>query len=651
MRFPPSFLDEIRARVPVSSVVGHTVQWDRKKTNAGRGDYWACCPFHHEKTPSFHADDRRGRYHCFGCKASGDIFRFMTEKQGLSFPEAVQRLASDAGLQMPEMTPEDVAREQRRSTLYDVMELAAQFFEGKLQSSDGAAARGYLADRGLTAGVQQGFRIGYAPAGRNHLKSYLVDKGVTGEQLVESGLLVTGEGIAVPYDRFRDRIMFPIRDGRGRVIAFGGRAMSGDVPAKYLNSPDTTLFHKGSVLYNIDQARAHAHECGTVIAVEGYMDVIAMTRAGLANSVAPLGTALTADQLTLMWRLAPDPVLCFDGDAAGLKAAYRALDLALQHLKPGQSLRFSLMPEDCDPDDLLREKGTEALRAIVADADPLVDVLWRRALAENDRQTPEDRARFEVDLEHMIRQIEDGKVRTHYKAEISSRIRALWTGSAAPRNRRQIVARSMQLTRQSREHRQRFAGKRPWDTAMPASPQLKAFARGSTTATASERRERLIILSVINHPELLAGSAEQFSEVEFAIRELDSIRREILDIAALHEGLDSAGLRHHLSERNKAASLAKIETQAERLNSWHVKSDAAFEDVRTGFEHMIALHRKNVTLERELRAAELALAETSSEENLLHLNQIREELRSNLGEEATIEGFGEASGRPTDTLG
>ncbi|MGI9463880.1 MAG: DNA primase, partial [Aestuariivirgaceae bacterium] len=530
MRFPPSFLDEIRARVSVSSVVGRAVQWDRKKTNAGRGDYWACCPFHHEKTPSFHADDRKGRYHCFGCKASGDIFRFMTEKQGLSFPEAVERLAGDAGLQMPEMSPEEVAREERRSTLYDVMELAARFFEDKLQASDGAAARGYLADRGLTAGVQQSFRIGYAPAGRNHIKSYLVEKGVTGEQLAESGLLVTGDDIAVPYDRFRDRIMFPIRDGRGRVIAFGGRAMSADVPAKYLNSPDTALFHKGTVLYNFDQARAEAHERGTVIAVEGYMDVIAMNRAGLAHSVAPLGTALTADQLALMWRVAPDPVLCFDGDQAGLKAAYRALDLALQHLRPGQSLRFAMLPEDRDPDDLLREEGAEAVQAIIADAEPLVDVLWRRALAENDRQTPENRARFEVDLEQLVRQIEDGKVRSHYEAEFKGRIRALWAGSAPSRGRKAGAARGGQQARRSHGQRQRFSQQRPWDAAMPASPQLKALARSSAAATASERRERLIVLSVINHPALLSSDAEQFAEIEFTSHELDSLRREILDI-------------------------------------------------------------------------------------------------------------------------
>ena len=645
MRFPPSFLDEIRARVPVSSVVGRSVQWDRKKTNAGRGDYWACCPFHHEKTPSFHADDRRGRYHCFGCKASGDIFRFMTEKLGASFPEAVEQLAGEAGLQMPKMSEEDIAREERRDTLYDVMELAARYFEDNLQTADGAAARGYLADRGLTAGIQQTFRIGYATPGRHHLKSYLADKGMTAELMAESGLLVTGEDIAVPYDRFRDRIIFPIRDGRGRVIAFGGRAMSPDVPAKYLNSPDTPLFNKGRVLYNLDLARGPAHEKSAIIAVEGYMDVIAMTRAGLAHAVAPLGTALTPDQLALMWRTAPEPVLCFDGDEAGLKAAYRALDMALQHLRPGQSLRFALLPQDRDPDDLLRDEGPDAVKAVIDSAQPLVDVLWRRALAENDRQTPEARARFEVDLEQSIRQIDDIKVRTHYEAEITARRKALWAenrGGFQPRGRRKAGF--------QRPQPRRGQPYRPWDVSMPASPQLRALARTAEGAAAHERRERLIVLAVVNHPELLTSDAERFSEIEITSRELDSLRREILDIAALEDGLDSDKLRHHLNQRNKAASLEKLQTQAERLNSWHVERGAALEDVRTGFDHMMALHRKAV-LERELKAAELALAEDPSEENLLHLNQILEELRSGQGQEAAIEGFGEASGRATGTVG
>ena len=455
--------------------------------------------------------------------------------------------------------------------------------------------------------------------------------------------MVTGDDIAVPYDRFRDRIMFPIRDGRGRVIAFGGRAMSPDVPAKYLNSPDTPLFQKGHVLYNFDQARAKAHDRGAIIAVEGYMDVIALSRADLPNAVAPLGTALTPDQLSLMWRTVPEPVLCFDGDTAGLNAAYRALDMALEHLRPGQSLRFALLPQDRDPDDLLRDEGAKAVQDVVAAAQPLVDVLWRRALSENSRETPEARARFEVDIEQTVRRIADGKVRAHYEAELSGRIRALWSAGNGP-GPRAGQFRNRQRPAPSGRRQGRFAASRPWDVKMPASPELRAAAHSSGSIGASERRERLILLSVINHPEILMTETEHFAAIEFETRELDRMRREIIDIAALDEGLDSAKLRHHLSQRNLAASLDKLEMQAERLNSWHVERDAALEDVRTGFEHMMALHRKTM-LERELKAAELALAEDPSEANLLHLNEIREELRSSHGEEAAIEGFGEASGR------
>ncbi len=625
------------------------MQWDRRKTNAGKGDYWACCPFHSEKTPSFHADDRRGRYHCFGCKESGDIFRFLTEQQGLSFPEAVEQLAGEAGLEMPKMTPEAVEREKRRASLYDVMELAAAFFEDKLQGAEGAAARGYLADRGLPARIIQDFRIGYAPGDRRALKTHLADNDITAEQMAEAGLVVTGEDIAVPYDRFRDRIMFPIRDGRGRVIAFGGRAMSADVPAKYLNSPEGPLFHKSAVLYNLDKAREPAHKSSSIIAVEGYMDVIAMTRAGLAQAVAPLGTALTQDQLTLMWRIAPEPVLCFDGDEAGLKAAYRALDLAIPLLRPGHSLKFALLPQDTDPDDLLTSEGADAVKAVIAAATPLVDILWRRALDGNDRATPEQRARLEQDLEQAVARIDDAKVRSHYHTEIANRLRGLW----APDNVRRPFGNSRNL--RGRPNRPGSSVSRtgrfePWRQAAPASAELRAMTGHTPDRRIAERRERLIVLSVINHPALLDDQAEQFAGVELSAPGLDSLRREIIDIAALGEGLETGHLRDHLSKRGKGSELIRLDAQAERLNCWFVRPDAALDDVRVCLDQMIALHRKTVTLERELKQAELALAETPNEANLLHLNEIRDQLLSSVHEEAAIDGFGEASGRPAGSV-
>src|SRR5688572_3181803 len=265
MKFSPELLDEIRNRVRVSSVIGRRVQWDRRKSVPARGDFWACCPFHNEKTPSFHADDRKGRYYCFGCRQMGDIFTFLVEKEGLSFPEAVERLAQEAGVTLPKPNAGDDEREARRASLYDVMEMAAAFFEAELQSARGSKARGYLSDRGVVAAVQQAFRLGYAPDDRQALRGHLAQKNVTLEQMIEAGLVISGEDIPVAFDRFRDRVMFPIRDVRGKVIAFGGRALSSDVQPKYLNSPETPLFHKGRVLYNLDQARAKAHETSTII--------------------------------------------------------------------------------------------------------------------------------------------------------------------------------------------------------------------------------------------------------------------------------------------------------------------------------------------------------------------------------------------------
>lgn len=647
MKFSPVFLDEIRNRVPISSVIGKRVQWDRRKSVPSRGDFWACCPFHTEKTPSFHADDRKGRYYCFGCKQTGDIFTFLIEKEGVSFPEAVERLAHEAGLEIPKPTQEDQEREERRASLYDVMEMAAAFFEAQLQSAKGAKARGYLSDRGVPNSVQQNFRLGYAPDDRQALRSHLAEKNVTLEQMIEAGLVVSGDDIPVAFDRFRDRVIFPIRDVRGKVIAFGGRALSDDVQAKYLNSPETPLFHKGRVLYNFDQARTAAHEQGTIIAVEGYMDVIAMARAGLANSVAPLGTALTEEQLALLWRAAPEPILCFDGDSAGLKAAYRALDLALPLLKPGQSLRFALLPEGLDPDDLLKSEGAAAVKAVISAAEPMNEMLWRRAVESNDRSTPERRAQFERELEGEVARIGDSKVRQYYAADVGGRIRSLFGPAPAKRWRTPFPRFGGKFAAATAGRGRRgWVMPKPWELVQPASLELKTLARKSQSRQSAERRERAILMAIVNHPRLLDDFAEIFAEIEFSARELDSLRREIIDIAALEASLDAALLRDHLHRKGFGPLLERIDIQFQRLREWFVMPDAAASDVRTGFRQMVALHRKSVTLARELEAAEGMLAEQPSEENLKVLNEIREQMRSAAGEEALIDGFGEDSGRP-----
>src|SRR3954467_8411856 len=321
MRFTPQFLDELRARLPVSEVVGRRV----KLKKAGR-EWKGLSPFQQEKSPSFTVNDQKGFYHDFSSGKHGDIISFLMETEGVNFVEAVERLASMAGMPLPAVTPDAARQEQRRKTLYDVMELAAKFFADTLASRGGAKARGYLGDRAISPAVQVQFRIGYAPNERFALKEHLGAAGIPTEELVEAGLLIGGDDIPVPYDRFRDRVMFPITDARGRTIAFGGRALEKDAQAKYLNSPETPLFHKGDTLYNIAAARQATHDGATPIVVEGYVDVIAMVGAGFTAAVAPLGTALPADQLVLLWKMAAEPTLCFHGDSAGRRAAYRAVD-------------------------------------------------------------------------------------------------------------------------------------------------------------------------------------------------------------------------------------------------------------------------------------------------------------------------------------
>jgi DNA primase len=642
MRFPQSFLDEIRARVSISSVIGRAVQWDKRKTNAGKGDYWACCPFHGEKTPSFHCEDRKGRYHCFGCKESGDIFTFLVQKEGMPFPEAVERLASEAGLQMPQMSPEAEAREERRSNLYDVMDLAQEFFVQQLQTSVGAKARGYLSDRGLSAQVQQEFGIGFAPNDRHALNKFLQGNNIMPDQMDEAGLVIRPDDGKPSYDRFRDRIMFPIRDPRGRVIAFGGRAMSADALAKYLNSPDTPLFHKGTVLYNMDKARKPAHDLSALIACEGYMDVIAFTRAGLPHAVAPLGTALTEEQLAMMWKVTPEPVLCFDGDDAGLKAAYRALDLALERLTPGGSLRFVLLPEGQDPDDLLNSGGPDAVKQAIESAEPMADMVWRRALSRNDRLTPERKARFEADLMQTVNTIADHTVRKYYSDDMRERLRkqSQAEGGWSPGRR----AAGGGYTKRSTRGRGNW-NKQPWEIESPASPQLRALAGRPIGDIATQRRTGLILLTLINHQHLAEEMIEDIVAMEVTTRELDSLRRRIIDTVASGADLEMHGLRDHLIQTGMGAILDALDTQARHHDCWFAGADAADADARTGLMQLIAMNRKLVTLEKELKRAELRFAEDMSDENLNLLNEVREQLKSLIGAEAIVEGYGEASGR------
>ncbi|WP_193176052.1 DNA primase [Oricola nitratireducens] len=639
MRFPQSFLDEIRDRVPISDVIGKRVSWDKRKTNAPRGDYWACCPFHGEKTPSFHCEDKKGRYHCFGCGVSGDHFRFLTELDGVSFPEAVQQIADMAGVPMPERDPEAERREQIRATLHDVMEMAVAFFEAQLQTSAGARARAYLRDRGLSGQTQKKFRLGYAPDSRNALKEHLASKGASREQIEACGLVVFGDDIPVSFDRFRDRIMFPIEDARGRIIAFGGRALSPDVPAKYLNSPETELFHKGNILYNFRRAREAVRQAGTIVAVEGYMDVIALDQAGIANAVAPLGTALTESQLDLLWRVTQEPVLCFDGDKAGVRAAWRSLDLALPGLKPGRSVRYALLPEGKDPDDLVKTGGREAFDAILKSAKPLADMLWSRETSGKVFETPEQRAQLEKTLREATSQIQDESVRRHYGQAMRDRTNAQFGAPHQGRGKQQ----GQGGNRYGRGGgRGGAAGGR-----LAISESLTRSRLLSTTGDDMPLREAALVSAVLCHPDLLADHFDDFTGLDLDHGGLERLRSAILEACATGRPRDRAALLEHKAVAAQAATIATLDALIRRTRLWTATEAAAHDDALEGFRQALRLHRRARTLRRELGAAQNAYANDGNDMNFGRLADLRKEIDETESIEALVDGFGVSSGRPS----
>ncbi|MCY3872940.1 MAG: DNA primase [Rhodobacteraceae bacterium] len=423
---PEEFLDQLRARVSISEIVGRSVTWDSRRSKPARGEYWALCPFHQEKIPSFRVDDERGHYYCFGCQASGDAIAWLRASSNVGFLEAVEMLARDAGMDMPALAPNSKAKADRLSHLVGIVEQAQAFFRLQLNAARGTRARKYLEQREITTDTAELFGIGYAPNDRSLLSQYLTGKGVSLDDLIETGLVVQPDDGKSPYDRFRDRIMFPIRDPQGRCIAFGGRALNRRAPAKYMNSPASPVFDKGRTLFNLAPARSALGGNGQLIVVEGYMDVVALVSAGIANTVAPLGTSITESQLRVMWRTCPELVITLDGDEAGHRAAMRLIDLALPLLEPGRALRFVMMPDGKDPDDFIREKGADAMRTLLADSRPMVDLLWQREIEGRQFDSPERRASLEKALEDIVGRIPIPLLRDHYRAEMRVRQGALF---------------------------------------------------------------------------------------------------------------------------------------------------------------------------------------------------------------------------------
>jgi DNA primase len=520
MSLPPGFLDELQSRLSITQVVGRKVLWDNRKSNPAKGDMWAPCPFHQEKTASFHVDDRKGFYYCFGCHAKGDAISFVRETENVDFIEAVRILASEAGMPMPERDPQAQAKADRRGQLTEVMEQAVKYFGLQLRSGAGAAARDYLKGRALAPQVQERFELGFAPGGWQGLWDHLTGKGVPPDLILACGLAKESDRGSKPYDVFRNRIMFPIRDARGRCIAFGGRAMDPGDTAKYLNSPETELFDKSRTLYNHGPAREAAGKGQPLIVAEGYMDVIALVADGFEAAVAPLGTAVTEHQMQMLWRIADEPLIALDGDKAGLRAALRVVDLALPLLEVGKSLRFVLMPEGKDPDDLLRAGGARAMQTLIDGAQPMVQLLWRRETEGRRFDSPERKAALERVCLEATGRIRDPSVRGFYERELKDLRWQLFNPRRAPRAP------------------QHGARKGRWQPPENARASTISSALVSADATEAVRlREAVILAALMSCPEMAEEFEPQIERMDCRDPEHAALRAAILRHA--HAGAET----------------------------------------------------------------------------------------------------------------
>lgn len=519
MSLPPGFLDELRTRLSLGQVVGRKVMWDTRKSNQGKGDLWAPCPFHQEKSASFHVDDRKGFYYCFGCHAKGDAITFVRETENVDFMEAVKILAAEAGLPVPQSDPRAQEKADKRTQLTDVMEQAVQWHRLQLKTGAAGEAREYLTRRGFDATSLDQWDIGFAPA-NGGVMAHLVDKGVDPKLVIEAGLAAESDRGGSPYDRFRGRIIFPIRDARGRPIGLGGRAMDPNARAKYLNSPETPLFDKGRSLYNHGPAREAAGKGQPLIVAEGYMDVIALSESGFGATVAPLGTAITEDQLRLLWRVAPEPIIALDGDTAGLRAAMRVIDIALPLLEAGQSLRFALMPEGMDPDDVLKAKGREAMQTLLDNAIPMVQLLWRRETDGKVFDSPERKAALDKVLREKIKLIADPSIRSHYGEAIKQMRWDLFSTrkfaqGGAKRGSKQAWSRNQE----------------PWQREISPVSSSKQSALGSGAADQDHLREAVILATLLHTPSVIGRFEPDVERMECQDPDHAHLRAAILQNA------------------------------------------------------------------------------------------------------------------------
>ena len=593
MAFSPQFLDEIRARLSLSDVVSRHVKLQLR----GR-EHTGLCPFHNEKSPSFTISNDKNFYHCFGCGAHGDVIGYLMQAEGVSFPEAVEQLAAEAGLEVPVSSPEERAQEQRRAGLLDVMEAACAFYEQTLRSPMGKTALAYLHGRGLSDETISRFRLGFAPPG-NSLKTAIMSDAMPEALLAEGGLVRKPDDGRPSYDFFRDRVLFPIADARGRIIAFGGRTM-GDGEPKYLNSPDTPLFDKRRTLYGLANARSAAHNNKRILVAEGYMDVIALSQHGIAEVVAPLGTALSESHLAVLWKVTNEPYLCFDGDNAGQRAQARSAERALPLLAPERSLRFITLPAGEDPDSLVSTQGAQAMEELIAKSTPLDAVIWKLETAGRDFDTPERLAGLEKRLEDRALSIADRKVQFQYQSLFRQKLRDMINAARNPNGN----SGGRQGQYQGRGGGGNFnrggsgrggrggRGAASWEDRRAGTHLGGAPDAGTRSGPdiLKKRHEQVLLAVILNHPDLLDMFAEDLAMVNVSNPKLDNLRQEILKVYALTENLDSERLKTQLVKQGNSVILQSVLTSDVYVHAGFARLDAAEDAVRTGFLQVLASH-------------------------------------------------------------
>ena len=603
MNFSKPFLENLRANISLSSLIGETVSWDPKKTKSSQGDFWGSCPFHEEKTASFHVDSNKGFYYCFGCHAKGDCFTFLKDNKNLSFLEAVTFLAARAGIPLPEKSYHNTTNNKGESELFQIHEEAVTFYQNQLKTSNGLSCRQYLKSRAITEEAERHFELGYSSNSSNALYEHLRKRKFEDKTIIRSGLCMIAENQSKPFDRFRNRLMFPIKDLRGRTIAFGGRALNTRATAKYLNSPETPLFSKGKVIYNYSNAKSVVRNKAPLLLTEGYMDVITLFQAGFTNAVAPLGTAITEDQLNLIWRLHPEPVVLFDGDKAGKKATSKLLMLALPFLKPDRSLRFGQLPVDQDPDDFLRSEGKIGFLRIVEEAEPAVQLLWSDFTEGRVFDSPERKASLDLRLKETVGQIKDTYLRDYFLRAINDIKKQFFstTGQNDLKQNYQIqktigTARTFQTINPLKETRNSFLGR--------SSKNLDVELR---------IKEGTILLGCLNHPFIAHALEEKLSRLAFVFEDLAKIRDALLAELPIDADCENIDFYKKLELRLKFDPLQKLKKIPYLFIHPYLGPNASETNASKAINDAINHHISLLNFNAEIKLAEKELDDSSSE--------------------------------------